>query len=138
MTSTTASVEPTPDQTYCDLGDHQHCGGYTEDESDPETCMCNCHDAEFRAEKEAEAAQQSPATASPEAQAALAATSDEELLTKHAQLTHQMHAADERASDLGVSGQQRAARDRRAAAAELRAMRDLVAAECLRRMGGNR
>lgn len=36
--------EPTPDQSHCDVDDHQHCSGYTEDESDPETCMCECHD----------------------------------------------------------------------------------------------
>ena len=38
------TTEPTPDQSYCDLGMHQQCSGYTEDESDPETCMCPCHD----------------------------------------------------------------------------------------------
>lgn len=36
--------QPTLDQSYCDLNRHQGCSGYTEDESDPETCMCNCHD----------------------------------------------------------------------------------------------
>lgn len=35
---------PTPDQSYCDLDMHQQCSGYTEDESDAETCMCSCHD----------------------------------------------------------------------------------------------
>lgn len=35
---------PTPDQTYCDVGRHQQCTGYTEDEADPESCMCPCHD----------------------------------------------------------------------------------------------
>lgn len=34
---------PTLDQSYCDLSMHEHCSGYTEDESDPETCMCDCH-----------------------------------------------------------------------------------------------
>jgi hypothetical protein len=48
-------VEPTPDQTYCDLDMHQQCSGYTEDESDPETCMCSCHDAQLRLEHEQEA-----------------------------------------------------------------------------------
>lgn len=36
--------EPTPDQSYCDVGRHQACSGYTEDEFDTETCMCPCHD----------------------------------------------------------------------------------------------
>lgn len=34
---------PTKDQSYCDLLRHQQCSGYTEDEADPETCMCDCH-----------------------------------------------------------------------------------------------
>lgn len=42
----TARVEPTADQSWCDLGRHAPvCSGYTEDEADPETCMCECHDA---------------------------------------------------------------------------------------------
>lgn len=36
--------EPTPDQSYCDVGRHQQCSGYTEDEADPESCLCSCHD----------------------------------------------------------------------------------------------
>ncbi|HMM95363.1 hypothetical protein [Phycicoccus sp.] len=35
--------EPTLDQSRCDIGDHVRCTGYTEDERDPETCMCSCH-----------------------------------------------------------------------------------------------
>lgn len=35
---------PTPDQSFCDVALHQQCSGYTEDEGDPETCMCSCHD----------------------------------------------------------------------------------------------
>lgn len=35
---------PTPDESHCDLGHHDFCTGYTEDEADPETCMCECHD----------------------------------------------------------------------------------------------
>lgn len=36
---------PTADQTWCDIGTHAPiCGGYTEDESDPESCYCECHD----------------------------------------------------------------------------------------------
>lgn len=35
---------PTPDQSFCDVGLHQQCSGYTEDEGDPEPCMCSCHD----------------------------------------------------------------------------------------------
>lgn len=38
--------EPTRDQSYCDLGRHLACSGYTEDEGDPETCLCFCHDPE--------------------------------------------------------------------------------------------
>ena len=38
--------EPTSDQSYCDVGRHQECSGYTEDEADPETCMCLCHGSE--------------------------------------------------------------------------------------------
>jgi hypothetical protein len=38
------SREPTPDQSYCDVGDHIHCSGYTEDDFDTETCFCSCHD----------------------------------------------------------------------------------------------
>lgn len=37
-------TEPTKDQSHCDLEQHDYCTGYTEDESDPETCTCNCHD----------------------------------------------------------------------------------------------
>lgn len=58
-----------------------------------------------------------------EAQTALAATSDEELLTKHAHLTHRIHETARGADDADLL--------------ELRAMRDLVTAECLRRMGGH-
>jgi len=36
--------EPTRDQSYCDVGDHIHCSGYTEDDFDTETCFCDCHD----------------------------------------------------------------------------------------------
>ena len=39
--------EPTPDQSYCDVGLHQMCSGYTEDENDPETCFCECHDQHY-------------------------------------------------------------------------------------------
>lgn len=39
---------PTVDQSYCDVNEHEHCSGYTEDEGDPETCMCHCHDPERR------------------------------------------------------------------------------------------
>lgn len=39
-------TQPTRDESYCDVGDHQRCSGYTEDERDPETCMCACHDAD--------------------------------------------------------------------------------------------
>jgi hypothetical protein len=35
---------PTKDQSYCDIGQHDRCSGYTEDEMDAESCMCNCHD----------------------------------------------------------------------------------------------
>lgn len=35
---------PTKDQSWCDLYRHQQCSGYTEDEADAETCMCECHD----------------------------------------------------------------------------------------------
>lgn len=35
--------EPTPDESLCDTGNHQQCSGYTEDESDPESCFCDCH-----------------------------------------------------------------------------------------------
>lgn len=36
---------PTPDQSYCNVGLHGPiCSGFTEDEGDPETCMCECHD----------------------------------------------------------------------------------------------
>ncbi|MGZ6576708.1 MAG: hypothetical protein ACXVHJ_37740 [Solirubrobacteraceae bacterium] len=35
---------PSPDQTECDFGRHLACTGYTQDESDPESCMCACHD----------------------------------------------------------------------------------------------
>lgn len=40
--------EPTKDQSYCDVGGHFNCGGVTNDEADPEPCMCNCHDEEKR------------------------------------------------------------------------------------------
>lgn len=36
-------VDPTPDQSYCDVARHAACSGYTEDEADPESCMCECH-----------------------------------------------------------------------------------------------
>ena len=36
--------EPTPDQSYCDVEMHDSCSGYTEDEFDPESCFCECHD----------------------------------------------------------------------------------------------
>lgn len=48
---------PTKDQSYCDVDNHQSCTGYTEDESDPETCMCRCHDEPFASELAAERAQ---------------------------------------------------------------------------------
>jgi hypothetical protein len=38
--------EATPDQSQCDVGLHLSCSGYTEDEFDPETCMCACHNPE--------------------------------------------------------------------------------------------
>lgn len=38
------SGEPSPDQSHCDLDQHEECSGYTEDEGDPETCFCPCHD----------------------------------------------------------------------------------------------
>lgn len=44
--------EPSKDQSYCDVGQHQACSGYTEDEWDAETCMCNCHDQWLRDEME--------------------------------------------------------------------------------------
>jgi hypothetical protein len=31
------------DESWCDVGQHQACPGYTQDESDPETCLCECH-----------------------------------------------------------------------------------------------
>ena len=34
---------PMLDESYCDVYRHQACSGYTEDEFDPETCMCDCH-----------------------------------------------------------------------------------------------
>lgn len=37
---------PTKDQSYCQVGDCQGCSGLTEDEADPETCMCSCHSPE--------------------------------------------------------------------------------------------
>lgn len=37
-------TEPTRDESYCDVGRHQQCSGYTEDDIDTETCLCNCHD----------------------------------------------------------------------------------------------
>ena len=39
-------AQPTRDESYCDLDAHDACSGYTEDESDPETCFCLCHDPE--------------------------------------------------------------------------------------------
>ena len=36
--------EPTKDQSYCDVEQCDRCSGYTEDESDTETCYCNCHE----------------------------------------------------------------------------------------------
>lgn len=42
----TVEESPTADQTYCDFQMHLQCSGYTEDESDPESCMCDCHDLE--------------------------------------------------------------------------------------------
>lgn len=37
--------EPSKDQSYCDVGQHAPvCSGYTEDEADPESCFCTCHD----------------------------------------------------------------------------------------------
>ena len=41
-----APLEPTKDQSYCDVGQHGRCSGHTEDELDPETCFCSCHDPE--------------------------------------------------------------------------------------------
>lgn len=38
------TAEPTRDQSYCDVARHLQCSGYTEDENDAETCLCNCHD----------------------------------------------------------------------------------------------
>ena len=35
--------DASPDQSFCDVNDCQRCSGYTEDEADPETCMCECH-----------------------------------------------------------------------------------------------
>lgn len=40
--------EPTLDQSYCDVGRHLQCSGYTEDEADPESCLCTCHDEGLR------------------------------------------------------------------------------------------
>lgn len=37
-------TEPTLDQSYCEVGQHQFCSGYTIDELDPESCFCSCHD----------------------------------------------------------------------------------------------
>ena len=39
-------VTATRDQSYCEVGCHQNCSGFTEDEGDPESCMCECHDQE--------------------------------------------------------------------------------------------
>lgn len=39
--------ETTKDQSFCDVGQHWRCSGYTEDESDPESCVCDCHDEEI-------------------------------------------------------------------------------------------
>lgn len=38
------TAEISRDQSYCDIGMHQQCSGYTEDDMDAETCMCSCHD----------------------------------------------------------------------------------------------
>lgn len=35
---------PSSDQSYCEVGRHLACSGYTEDEQDPEGCLCDCHD----------------------------------------------------------------------------------------------
>lgn len=42
------TATPTRDQSYCDIGRHQQCSGYTEDEADPETCVCTCHEDHLR------------------------------------------------------------------------------------------
>ena len=39
-------IAPTRDQTWCEVGEHDNCSGYTEDESDPESCYCSCHDGD--------------------------------------------------------------------------------------------
>lgn len=63
---------------------------------------------------------------------ALAATPTAELLTKAYQLTHQLHRADGLASTRGYPDRAGA----RVLAADLRAMRDLITAEVVRRTGG--
>lgn len=45
MTEPAEPAEPTLDQSYCDVDQHApRCTGYTQDERDPETCNCDCHD----------------------------------------------------------------------------------------------
>lgn len=43
--------EPTKDQSHCYVGQHEFCSGYTEDEADPESCDCTCHDEWVRREQ---------------------------------------------------------------------------------------
>lgn len=50
------TAKPTKDQSYCDVGNHPACSGHTEDQSDPESCMCSCHDEPFASELESQAA----------------------------------------------------------------------------------
>ena len=71
---------------------------------------------------------QSPTT---EAAAALAATPAAELLTKAYQLTHQMHRAEGLATTRGYPDRAGA----RELTADLRAARDLISAELIRRAG---
>lgn len=71
----------------------------------------------------------------PEAQAALAYTSTRDLLRQAYALTHRIHAAEDRAASLAWSGQSVAAGDRRSLATDLRAQRDLITAEVIRRAG---
>lgn len=35
--------EPTKDQSYCEVSEHQACSGYTEGGFGTETCFCICH-----------------------------------------------------------------------------------------------
>ena len=40
-------MKPARDQSYCETGWHDLCTGYTDDEFDPESCICDCHEHPF-------------------------------------------------------------------------------------------